>query len=639
MPVMVTFSEPVQNVSSGTFKLIDVSTGLDVPASVYTSIEGGRMRATLQPKNNMMYGKSYKAVLTTGITDSVPNPSSNDALLPLDHQYEAAFTSKVPQVYDLETSFEGAGTGDIALYTHPDGRTFAYITSGEKGWHVVDVTDPTKPFVTYSHNMSNQNLLWRYRGAAVNAQSGILAITEWIQWLWEGGSMYGYVRFYDLNANPAEPPRMGQERLAEEASGVPDKVAISGNFAFVTTLMVGLQVVDIDASKNYNGVNIGASIVGGLSTVDLEECPNPQNPSSKNCGSPSDIALIKNNLALIPTFSGSLLVIDVSTPQLPQLITSFRPQNYSSRRIAATDEYAYTDESGNNMVIDLAVTSSGYPNGNIHTIDVTEPNNPQLLGVVKNASGSVVNNIMANDITISKTSGLVYAAAGQSVYVIDIKDPKNPVILNIITETPAEPGSSTPTALGNSPALVEKDRLMKFNIVVANPPFSLDKWGPDEAEHDRYNRFWRGVPPKSKGPKSSYRRQTTIRRWELKGSPFMALLAACRSGTIGASISRSPLTVIGKLAELSMLRVYLFLPGLYPLGQVQATSADLLPMKVTKKDSHSFTFDGTAARIHSRQMSISRSSFRPASSAPASHGASIFPVLLFPCGFWGSPSF
>jgi len=50
-----------------------------------------------------------------------------------------------------------------------------------------------------------------------------------------------------------------------------------------------------------------------------------------------------------------------------------------------------------------------------------------------------------------------------------------------------------------SPALVENDRLMKFELVVANPPFSLDKWGAEDAESDRYNRFWRGVPPKSKG--------------------------------------------------------------------------------------------------------------------------------------------
>ena len=50
-----------------------------------------------------------------------------------------------------------------------------------------------------------------------------------------------------------------------------------------------------------------------------------------------------------------------------------------------------------------------------------------------------------------------------------------------------------------SPALVENDRLMKFDNIVANPPFSLDKWGADEAQGDPYKRFWRGVPPKSKG--------------------------------------------------------------------------------------------------------------------------------------------
>ncbi|MCO5268951.1 MAG: type I restriction-modification system subunit M [Brumimicrobium sp.] len=50
-----------------------------------------------------------------------------------------------------------------------------------------------------------------------------------------------------------------------------------------------------------------------------------------------------------------------------------------------------------------------------------------------------------------------------------------------------------------NPKLIEGDSLMKFDTVVANPPFSLDKWGAEEAESDRYNRFWRGIPPKSKG--------------------------------------------------------------------------------------------------------------------------------------------
>jgi type I restriction enzyme M protein len=35
--------------------------------------------------------------------------------------------------------------------------------------------------------------------------------------------------------------------------------------------------------------------------------------------------------------------------------------------------------------------------------------------------------------------------------------------------------------------------------VVANPPFSLKKWGAEHAESDKYNRFWRGIPPKDKG--------------------------------------------------------------------------------------------------------------------------------------------
>lgn len=51
----------------------------------------------------------------------------------------------------------------------------------------------------------------------------------------------------------------------------------------------------------------------------------------------------------------------------------------------------------------------------------------------------------------------------------------------------------------NSPALIEGDKLMKFDVVVANPPFSLDKWGAEHADTDQYKRYWRGIPPKSKG--------------------------------------------------------------------------------------------------------------------------------------------
>jgi type I restriction enzyme M protein len=51
----------------------------------------------------------------------------------------------------------------------------------------------------------------------------------------------------------------------------------------------------------------------------------------------------------------------------------------------------------------------------------------------------------------------------------------------------------------NNPLLVENDQLMKFDTIVANPPFSLKKWGAENADDDKYKRFWRGVPPKDKG--------------------------------------------------------------------------------------------------------------------------------------------
>ena len=70
-----------------------------------------------------------------------------------------------------------------------------------------------------------------------------------------------------------------------------------------------------------------------------------------------------------------------------------------------------------------------------------------------------------------------------------------------------------------NPLHLENDDLMKFNVIVSNPPFSLDKWAKGfenanttivedgkkkdtfkmEASLDQYNRFEYGVPPKSIG--------------------------------------------------------------------------------------------------------------------------------------------
>lgn len=51
-----------------------------------------------------------------------------------------------------------------------------------------------------------------------------------------------------------------------------------------------------------------------------------------------------------------------------------------------------------------------------------------------------------------------------------------------------------------SPKLIGKHgKPMEFDIVIANPPFSLKNWGYEEAQHDAQRRFRFGVPPKSYG--------------------------------------------------------------------------------------------------------------------------------------------
>ncbi len=45
------------------------------------------------------------------------------------------------------------------------------------------------------------------------------------------------------------------------------------------------------------------------------------------------------------------------------------------------------------------------------------------------------------------------------------------------------------------PAFVENDKLKKFNIVIANPPYSISKWNQELWKHDPWGRNKYGVPP------------------------------------------------------------------------------------------------------------------------------------------------
>src|SRR6266568_6288055 len=70
IPITAVFSEPVTNVTSDTFKLIDLTAGrapgvtaeIIVPATITTGIVNGRMQAVLTPKGNLYYDREYQVV-------------------------------------------------------------------------------------------------------------------------------------------------------------------------------------------------------------------------------------------------------------------------------------------------------------------------------------------------------------------------------------------------------------------------------------------------------------------------------------------------------------------------------------------------------------------------------------------------
>jgi len=81
-----------------------------------------------------------------------------------------------------------------------------------------------------------------------------------------------------------------------------------------------------------------------------------------------------------------------------------------------------------------------------------------------------------------ESNGSTWALAMMNMFLHDVNQPK------------IEWGDTI-----RNPLHRESDNLMRFNVVTANPPFSLDKWGKEEAEADQFKRFWRGLPPASKG--------------------------------------------------------------------------------------------------------------------------------------------
>ena len=86
-----------------------------------------------------------------------------------------------------------------------------------------------------------------------------------------------------------------------------------------------------------------------------------------------------------------------------------------------------------------------------------------------------------------------------------------------------------------NPAFFEGDRLANFDCVIANPPFSLEKWGEDIWINDPFGRNFAGLPPSSSGD-FAWVRHMVKSMAEVKGRMAVVLPqgALFRKGSEGA---------------------------------------------------------------------------------------------------------
>lgn len=86
-----------------------------------------------------------------------------------------------------------------------------------------------------------------------------------------------------------------------------------------------------------------------------------------------------------------------------------------------------------------------------------------------------------------------------------------------------------------SPAFIKNGKVQQFNVVLANPPYSISTWNREKFEHDKYGRCFLGVPPQ-----------------DCADYAFIQHILASMDDTNGRCAILLPLGLLSKVSELHM---------------------------------------------------------------------------------------
>ena len=272
---------------------------------------------------------------------------------------------------------------------------YAYVADGGNGLQVINVSNPTSPVRVGGYDTSD----YAY-GVAVSSNYAYVA---------DGGNGLQVIEVSD----PANPVRVG----VYDTSGYAYGVAVSGNYVYVADSSAGLQIIDVSnpkrpgraggySSGDAYGVAVSSNyayVADGGNGLQVIEVSDPANPVRVGVYDTSGCAYgvaISGNYVYVADSGAGLQIIDVSNPKRP-----VRAGGYDSSRdaagVAVSGTYAY--------VADYA---------GLQVIDVSNPAAPEIAGRFDTGG-------YAYGLAVSGNYACL-ADGGAGLQLIDILEPANP---------------------------------------------------------------------------------------------------------------------------------------------------------------------------------------------------------------------
>jgi hypothetical protein len=321
--------------------------------------------------------------------------------------------------YVTYESFSSAGSGmQIINVSEPQNPQLlgSYILPGSSGFNSLFLNGNTAYVSTDGAmliiDVTNPYGLQLLGSYPITSYTGSIAVVGNVAYLADGD---GGLQIVDVS-NPQSPQFLG----FYDTPSYSWSVQIAGNIAYLTDRDSGLYIIDVSSPQNPSLIGTYGGLPGYVSSVTIEggraylaggfstqilDISIPQNPVL--IGSlpiaTYGIDVVGN---IVYTTGDALTAFSVSNPQNPILLGSFESYSDYARNVKVSDSIAY-------------VADGIY---GLQFIDVSEPNNDQLLGHYSTSNAPMY---------ITGVGNTVYLATGESgLQIVDVTNPHNPQLLS-----------------------------------------------------------------------------------------------------------------------------------------------------------------------------------------------------------------